>query len=56
VQTHVPSASDRHSTQQFRAPPTETEPPFLIAQVAAFVFFVAVGIASVRRFHPPASA
>ena len=32
--------------------PTQTEPPFLIAQVAALLFFIAVGIGAVRRFHP----
>jgi hypothetical protein len=33
--------------------PTQTEPPFLIAQLAALLFFIAVGIQAVRRFHPP---
>jgi hypothetical protein len=33
--------------------PTQTEPPFLIAQVAALLFFIAVGIGAVRRFYPP---
>jgi len=32
--------------------PTQTEPPFLIAQVAALLFYIAVGIGAVRRFHP----
>jgi len=34
--------------------PTQTEPPFLIAQVAALLIFIAVGIGSVRRFRPSA--
>ena len=33
--------------------PTQTEPPFLIAQLAALLFFIAVGIQAVRGFHPP---
>jgi uncharacterized membrane protein SirB2 len=32
--------------------PTQSEPPFLIAQVVVLVIFVALGIMAVRRFHP----
>ena len=34
--------------------PTQTEPPFVIVQAAALLFFLALGIVSIRRFHPPA--
>lgn len=37
--------------------PTQSEPPFLIAQVGALVAFVAIGIAAIAKFRPePASA
>jgi hypothetical protein len=37
--------------------PTQSEPPFLIAQMGALVAFVALGIAAVAKFRPePASA
>jgi len=37
--------------------PTQSEPPFLMAQVGTLVAFVAIGIAAVSRFHPgPAGA
>jgi hypothetical protein len=32
--------------------PTQSEPPFLIAQAAVLVIFVAFGILAVLRFHP----
>jgi hypothetical protein len=32
--------------------PTQSEPPFLLAQLVALVIFVAIGIAAVIRFHP----
>jgi hypothetical protein len=32
--------------------PTQSEPPFLIAQIVVLVIFVALGIMAVRRFHP----
>jgi len=32
--------------------PTQSEPPFNIAQVAVLIVFLAVGIAAMRRFHP----
>ncbi len=35
--------------------PTQSEPPFLIAQGAALVLFVALGILALRRFHPTAN-
>jgi hypothetical protein len=33
--------------------PTQTEPPFALAQGAVLVFFLIVGIAALRRFRPP---
>jgi hypothetical protein len=36
--------------------PTQSEPPFLIAQVVLLVIFVALGIMAVRRFHPEQGA
>lgn len=35
--------------------PTQSEPPFLIAQSAALVVFVIVGAVAALRFHPSAS-
>ena len=32
--------------------PTQSEPPFVIAQLAALAAFVALGFLAVRRFHP----
>ena len=32
--------------------PTQSEPPFLIAQTAVLALFIAIGVAAVRRFHP----
>jgi hypothetical protein len=32
--------------------PTQTEPPFVIAQVVVLVIFIAFGFFSVRSFHP----
>jgi hypothetical protein len=32
--------------------PTQTEPPFAVAQGCVLVFFVALATAAVRRFHP----
>jgi hypothetical protein len=32
--------------------PTQSEPPFIIAQVAVLVILVALGVLAVRRFHP----
>jgi hypothetical protein len=36
--------------------PTQSEPPFLIAQVVVLAAFIAFGVAAVRKFHPPATA
>jgi hypothetical protein len=36
-----------------RLAPTQTEGPFVTAQVLVMVAFVAFGIVAVRRFHPP---
>jgi hypothetical protein len=36
--------------------PTQSEPPFLIAQAVVLVIFVVLGIGAVRSFHPPADA
>jgi hypothetical protein len=32
--------------------PTQSEPPFLVAQVAVLVIFIALGILAVIKFHP----
>jgi hypothetical protein len=32
--------------------PTQSEPPFLVAQGALLIVFVALGVLSVRKFHP----
>lgn len=32
--------------------PTQSEPPFLIAQIVVLVIFIAAGILAVMRFHP----
>jgi len=32
--------------------PTQSEPPFVVAQVAVLVIFVALGIFAVKRYHP----
>lgn len=32
--------------------PTQAEPPFLVAQVAVLVLFIAFGVFAVRRFRP----
>jgi hypothetical protein len=34
--------------------PTQSEPPFLIAQIAAMAAFIVLGIAAALRFHPVA--
>jgi hypothetical protein len=36
--------------------PTQSEPPFLIAQIAVLVIFIALGALAVRRFHPALAA
>jgi uncharacterized membrane protein SirB2 len=32
--------------------PTQSEPPFLVAQIAVLVVFVVLGFLSLKRFHP----
>ena len=32
--------------------PTQSEPPFLIAQIAVMAIFIVLGILAVRKFHP----
>jgi len=32
--------------------PTQSEPPFLVAQVAVLAFFVILGFIATRKFHP----
>jgi hypothetical protein len=34
--------------------PTQSEPPFLIAQLVVLVVFIALGVLAVMRFHPVA--
>lgn len=36
--------------------PTQSEPPFLVAQLLVMALFVVLGILTVRRFHPGATA
>ena len=36
--------------------PTQSEPPFLIAQLVVLVAFIAIGFAAVRAFHPASLA
>ena len=36
--------------------PTQSEPPFLVAQVVVMVIFIVLGIAAVIKFHPEAKA
>jgi len=36
--------------------PTQSEPPFLIAQLAVLLIFIVLGVLAVRRFHPAARA
>ncbi len=33
--------------------PTQSEPPFLVAQIIVLIAFVILGFLAVRRFHPP---
>ena len=35
--------------------PTQSEPPFLIAQTVVMVLFIITGIAALRKFHQPAA-
>ena len=34
--------------------PTQSEPPFLIAQAVVLVIFIVLGVVAVRSFRPPA--
>ena len=36
--------------------PTQSEPPFVIAQSVVLVIFIGFGVVTVRSFHPPAEA
>ena len=36
--------------------PTQSEPPFLIAQIAVLAIFVVLGFLSLKRFHPAVGA
>jgi hypothetical protein len=36
--------------------PTQSEPPFVAAQAAVLVLFLALGYLAVRRFHPEGGA
>jgi ABC-type Na+ efflux pump permease subunit len=36
--------------------PTQSEPPFVIAQIVVLLLFVVLGIAAVRTFHPRSRA
>jgi hypothetical protein len=36
--------------------PTQSEPPFAVAQLAVLAIFLALGFLAVRRFHPAAEA
>ena len=35
--------------------PTQSEPPFLVAQLVVLAVFIALGFVSVRKFHPLAA-
>jgi hypothetical protein len=35
--------------------PTQSEPPFLVAQIVVMAIFIALGILAVRKFHPRAT-
>jgi hypothetical protein len=36
--------------------PTQSEPPFLVAQLAVMAVFIVLGIVAVRKFHPASAA
>jgi hypothetical protein len=36
--------------------PTQSEPPFLVAQIVVLAIFIGLGIIAARRFHPDTSA
>jgi hypothetical protein len=35
---------------------TQSEPPFLIAQIAVLAILIVLGFVALKRFHPPAGA
>jgi hypothetical protein len=35
--------------------PTQSEPPFVVAQIAVLAIFVVLGIGAIKRFHPHAA-
>jgi hypothetical protein len=35
--------------------PTQSEPPFLVAQIVVLLIFVGLGLVSLRKFHPAAA-
>ena len=36
--------------------PTQSEPPFLVAQLLVLATFIALGVGAVKRFHPDMTA
>jgi hypothetical protein len=36
--------------------PTQSEPPFLVAQLVVLAIFIVLGVIAVRKFHPPKGA
>jgi hypothetical protein len=36
--------------------PTQSEPPFLVAQLVVLAVFIVLGVLAVRKFHPPKGA
>jgi flagellar biogenesis protein FliO len=34
--------------------PTQSEPPFLVAQLIVLVLFIVLGVFAVKKFHPGA--
>ena len=36
--------------------PTQSEPPFLVAQLVVLAIFLVLGFLAMRRFHPQAAA
>jgi hypothetical protein len=36
--------------------PTQSEPPFLVAQLVVMAVFIVLGVLAVRKFHPPKGA
>jgi len=40
----------------FALAPTQSEPPFAVAQVGTLLLFAALGVLAVRKFHPAPGA